>query len=1671
MHLKELEIFGFKSFPEKTSLKFEPGITVVVGPNGCGKCLHPEAKVFLSNGKITKIKELVESNISGSKKIIIFDDGIGSLDNEKNLCVFSLNPNNQKLEKSKITTFVKRKSPPFLLKIKTRKGEEITTTHYHPFFTVDNGNLKELTAEKLEVGAKVALPRVLNVNSFNNELEIKELLKNFSPEDNVYLPYSPELKDLVYLQKQTHGGLQNLSQSLGFPSTSFSGIRSNQTLNVAYASALLEQEESNELAPLKLKSRSNGYIRIPYLLDRNLARFLGYIISEGRITRSNQIWFVNEDKDIVNDFCVCARKAFDVEARVFSYKKCANDVIVFSSALCKFLDKFFNIKQEGLSKDKVIPKQIFSASNDIVCEFISALFEGDAYIKDKTEKGKKVFYIEYSTASRELALGLSTLLLRFGVQAFIRKKIKCATNTVNKTKRTYYSVYIYGIENIKKIALCLNFVGKKKNILKEINSLEIKSNPNFDVIPNINLVIKEFIKSSGISVKKTKKICPKLAAYYENTCLPTRNGILEVLKQINNQPVYDKSLEAKLSIFANSDIYWDEIVNIEKMPSDTEWVYDLCVEGNHNFVADNFIVHNSNVLDSLKWALGEQSPKSLRGSKMEDIIFNGTEHHPSLNVAEVALTFTNEDKYLPIDYQEVSIMRKLYRSGESEYYINKNLVRLKDIEELFMGTGIGESTYSFVEQGKIEIFLSYKPEDKRLIFDEASGIVKYKERKRETMRRLEETDENLLRLEDIIAEVKRQTRYLERQVEKARKFRETQDKLVTVEKKIASCQTKEIQDKINVSLEELNAKAEQENAKTQELNAAKEKWNSASSALRDLRGALEAVNTALISLTGEITTAQNNIQFYEQLIAQLKERNLVLEASERQLRERLALQEERTLTEKKRLDALDGEAAKAESEIVSLSSGKEKLRGQNACALRSIEEKRVKILELEANKVNLNNSLIELQTNLFSLLNRKKRLLLDKARLDGFLGEAKENLRIKEETFAQVEARLNALKENKNNLALREKELTLGREDLKNALNEKEKELIELTSYYEFLKDLHTKYETFSVKKKITVIFDEEPKNINKLVASLRGVEFNREGNVYKAVVEAKVVTLEENQLQEKMQAVTSAIEQIKANIEGLDKQKESLAADVLAEDSQIEEAQRLRGVALQEKDNLTRELERFNEENTLVSSEMESALRDIAALEAKQKKLQEELAVCENELYQAQDILKNSQNLIAHNSESIKNIDIDIAKKEALKDSLGKEKESLYSKINFLEEEKGAIIKNLEAQAREKEENKSALTIKASDIEKAAVSISGMHQHIQEQESKREQFEKEEITKGKELDTFRDLQQTLEKECQDIRSAAYNKKLEIQSLEYEKGKIKDYLKQVYSVDFDASTYEAAAEDLQACIEERDVCKKKIEGLGEVNLVAIEEFEELKKRDDFLTKQKEDLITSKENLKKAIQKINKTSKELFLETFTKVQEEFHKNFRFLFGGGKAQLILLDQENILESGVEIEVQPPGKKLQNVSLLSGGEKALTAIALIFAIFRIRPSPICVLDEIDAPLDEANVDRFNHLLKEFVAYSQFIVITHNKKTMSQADILYGVTMQEKGVSKLVSVKFADRHKAVKPLIAPVRPPKVEELLKEESKEDNLEPKAQGTPAQPSEIVSSEQQPANPSENPDKI
>jgi len=1016
----------------------------------------------------------------------------------------------------------------------------------------------------------------------------------------------------------------------------------------------------------------------------------------------------------------------------------------------------------------------------------------------------------------------------------------------------------------------------------------------------------------------------------------------------------------------------------------------------------------SNLFDAIKWALGEQSPKSLRGSKMEDVIFSGTQNYPPLNYTEVTLTFSNEDNYLPIDYKEVAVTRRLYRSGESEYYLNKNLVRLKDIQNLFLGTGVGEATYSFIEQGKIEIFLSYKPEEKRVIFDEASGIIKYKERKKETIKKLQDTEQNLLRLEDIISEVTRQIRYLERQVEKARKFKEIEAQLVETERKIASINYKKLEKDIDTFLEELNKLKGGEAQREEEILSHRKEMEKLGDKIREVEAELEALHSKIISSTSKIDLYKSHIEMNSQRREEASSKIEAIEKELGQLKEKLLFQEERVKQEKENSSSLDRELENLSQHISTLKDKKIECQKSLDSLSLEIEDTKQKILVEEAQRVDINNELIEINTYLKNLYVRKRRLLLDKERLSNIFEEAKASLSGISQNIDELNKFYLQLKNKKDELTEKVKIYEKEKEELIKSKIEKEKELAELNSNYELLKDLRLRYEGISSFRKIKLIFYEEPSDINKLIISLKEGDLHKKGETgpWELEVEAKTILFREEELKEKISQLSQQIEKVNSSLLQKDKNLEEIKKEWHQISNEISQLDKKLGEKIKEKDSVDKEFLRVKEEFDLLSQEIEANLTEIKEGEEKKNNLEVALKDKETLLSSLEERLTSIQSKHQSLGEELNSLEIELTRKEGEMISLQENKNSLAGKVQMLEEAKNSILASIEKLNLEKEEN--VRKIEAFDKE-----IVGLEKDIA---SKREEIEtlrknekvlleeKERLAKEKEENSSR--LKILEEELGKVKDLIYQKKLKIQELEFEKSKIIDYLRQVYNLEFQLCEVE---EDLDSLIKEKDKLKRKLTSLGEVNLVTIEEFDELNKRYQFLKEQRQDLINSKEELKKAIFRINKTSREVFLEVFSKIKEEFKKNFRFLFGGGRAELVLLDEDNILESGIEIEVQPPGKKLQNVSLLSGGEKALTAIALIFSIFSVRPSPLCVLDEIDAPLDEANVGRFNHLLKEFAQKSQFIIITHNKKTMSSADVLYGVTMEEKGISKIVSVKFA--------------------------------------------------------------
>lgn len=1731
MYFKRLELIGFKSFADKTRLKFEPGVTAVVGPNGCGKCLHPSSRVVLSNGTVVKIGDLVEKALSESANIEVTRDGYCSYENNKNTKVLSLNIHNLKIEEKKIAAFIKRKSPPFLLKIKTKAGRKLTTTHYHPLFTTEEGRLKVLKADELKKGIKIAIPRILKINAKRMKYTLKDIIEKFKKEDLVYIPNMPKLEKVIEEKVLAAGGIKNLCENTH---TSYQAIRSfldHQSMNVSEYSKLLDSgiEKSLSNGVNTLKTKGSGKIKFPSEINNGLARFLGYIISEGRNTQSNQIWFVNKDKALVDDFCGIAEDAFSVRAKRFNYKRGIEDVIIFSGALCRFLDRFFGIGIGETSFQKRVPPQIFENSDQIVSEFLSALFEGDCYIKYNSAKPSEA-YFEYTTASEGLAHDLVTLLLRFGVIGLIRERVKYASNTINKNKAKYYSVYIYGIENMKRLADILRFRGKKRKRLEQIKILKHRPNPNYDLIPNVNGIIKKLVKNAKINIKKEKKNNPKLRAYYENRCEASRKAIKEVIKTIQNTASVNTKSEndiEQLNILSESDIFWDEIIEIEKTEP-PEWVYDLSIERNHNFIADNFIVHNSNIADAVKWVLGEQSAKELRGCRMEDVIFNGTSNREATNMAEVSIVLSNKDKILPIDYEEIIITRRLFRSGESEYLINKMPVRLKDISDLLAGTGIGASSYSIIEQGQIGQILSSKPEERRYIFEEASGITKFKIKKKEALRKLEHTENNLIRLNDIISEVERQIKSIERHAKKAEIYRQDFDVLKDLELKVSSFRFKCINNELKTfSLENQDLKKTEEEL-LQSHSALLENVRLSKDVMWKAGEDLQKTQREITEIAAAIDKNMHTVRLDRERIEELKTFSETSDKEIKTLEEKLRMRKkdkekyeknllsitslkndkEKELTEKekqmehiiKKIESCQTDIKTAKNDVVDNLTSQTKIKNELIKLGADIQNRKVRLrrLRIESEntlkekesldkknkdieeKFNAVKDEIALQRNIIPGLKEEIQHLetsinirrdkisnyilsreVFKSKLK-FLGE----LIAKQEGFAES---VKAIREKTGDVRLiadlinvesgfeKAVECVLG--ELAQAIVVKER--LEALKLIDFIRNRNSGKANFIIHKDVIDSRPKTPKHISK--DSFPILNFIKCGDTCKDIMlylfrntyivdtpedadrffvrfkEYRFVT-KDGYLREGPRVLGGAIIEADASIIGRKQNLNNIEKEIGLINSQLEQEQlkaseyeanlkdakiRLSQAEASLRDSesvfaninaqraaILNEIKRIDEEITVVNVEIEDVSGSLDDLTKRGEQLNLTLNKKEEESAHTKDLIANFEKEIKENAALREETLLKIAGLRGELSSIGVSYDNISSNLSIKELEYSDIEKDIESK-----NNQIGLSLnKIEHFSNEIVHLEAERQALEEDkrflESKLQDLTDK---KNAEIEAFNKKEAVLkekQKELEVLRNSIRDLEIKLTEINYRKTSLIERMQEAYRVDLNALDMEIDEKtDWDEVKEKIAQLKQRLEKMGPVNLVAIEEHKELEERFSFLTRQKEDLVNAKESLHKAIVKINATTRKLFIETFQKVQLEFRNYFRMLFGGGHAEIFLLDEKDILESGIEIVVRPPGKKLQNILLLSGGERALTAIALLFAIFKINPSPFCVLDEIDAPLDESNIDRFTRVLQEFLKMSQFILITHNKKTIQMADILYGITMAQKGISKIVSVRLADK------------------------------------------------------------
>lgn len=1028
----------------------------------------------------------------------------------------------------------------------------------------------------------------------------------------------------------------------------------------------------------------------------------------------------------------------------------------------------------------------------------------------------------------------------------------------------------------------------------------------------------------------------------------------------------------------------------------------------------------SNIFDSIRWCLGEQSIKSLRGGKMEDVIFNGTEKAPPQNVAEVSLTLSNEAKILPIEYDEVTITRRLFRSGESQYLINNNIVRLKDINELLMGTGIGAESYSLVEQGKIDLVISSKPEDRRLVFDEATGVSRYKAKKKEAMKRLEETDNNLLRINDIITEVKRQIGSIERQANKARRYNEVFEKLKNGDLRLSTLELKTLSSEI-IMISELGKNSQQEEARiNEELQKLDERLMHQKKELTDLDAKLSLLKDEISSLTNSCERNHQHINLNSERIIDLDKHAEMLLSQKGQLNNKILELRNNIALLSEQLMSLHDIFSGKEKELNEKESVLSSVINEVEASQNKIQNFKKNIFDINYSQTQINNEINETSTLIHTLKARQRRLDTEKIKtteettsLKNQLDEINAQVNTAQETITQIQKKVEGLNNEKN--------------DLENSLNQKtaalrnfENDKLSLESQIEFLKELKLKYDGMpEAKDGILEINDLPKEKISGVIARAKDVVFNNETNSYRITCEIKFIAFDLTSLENKKEEIQKNIEECLAQINDTRLRLSELEGRLTEERKVLQQEE----YGLMNKkatlSNLGDNHKKICDELSLIELELGEVADAITNNTDKETHLKESLAGISTQLHETELGISENQSIIERNAKRKEEMLVEITHLKSDLENQKSKEDSLQANLDFFTNALNESESTLNSNDKEIESSQQKVVELKNEIELLKKEIESNNISIEEKSKEQSRLNAVRIEEVNTLDYTQKQILELEEKIDKIKEDNHRHQMQEQELNFKHSNIKNRVLQTYNIDLDetpCSDEEISSINIEELRSEIATLREKIESFGTVNLVALEELEELKNRYEFLNQQQNDLNLGKDSLQKAIQKINRTTRKMFLETFQIVADHFKDYYKLLFGGGEAQLFLIDEEDVLESGIEIICRPPGKKLQNITLLSGGEKSLSAIALIFAIFKTKPSPFCVLDEIDAALDESNIDRYSRMLGDFSQTSQFIVITHNKKTISRANVMYGITMEQSGMSKIVSVKLHENASSLK-------------------------------------------------------
>ncbi len=1132
----------------------------------------------------------------------------------------------------------------------------------------------------------------------------------------------------------------------------------------------------------------------------------------------------------------------------------------------------------------------------------------------------------------------------------------------------------------------------------------------------------------------------------------------------------------------------------------------------------------SNIVDALRWVLGEQRPSLLRSSAMSNVIFNGTSKKKALGMAEVSLTFVNDKGILPIEYSEVTITRRLYRSGDSEYLINNTSCRLKDIMELFMDTGMGSDAYSVIELKMVEEILNDKNNDRRRLFEEAAGVTRYKDQRKRTLRKLDETRKDLQRVDDLLIELRKKTRSLEIQAEKAEKAKKYKTELEALDKGYTLHEFNKIKEELEPLQERIN-NAEKEK---KEITAANEEFEQAEEKAREqllekekqqaeAQRRVSQLHNAIREADTSLRITKEKIQNEEKVI---KEYAKDIEQGEIDLKELMDL----LANSRSKLESFDEDLEKSENIL-------EESKKQYSQIQQQYNRERHELYEIEVQLSGANNELNQLQTKRIKIESRLENTEGDLERIDDEIVDLNDEIDNLNGEQKIIDQKLDSLTEERDDL---EKELETAR-DKREGFAEKQNEIKDelrslhsnhssLLNEVRLLEDLANSNEAFprSVKyllenhrfdfKEMTTVaevFNTDEKHAVALESVLGGAlnfvilptleEAQEAAEVLKKANQGKATFIPLDKLSAKYEVKEgglydhvktkpqySALKQLLlGNVLVFDTVKDAYKAlkktnaigvtyegEVINKNrffksgskskntgirvglkDKIERLEKEKKNALKEIDKLSDYLAQIKEKHDKLdigslSQSLKEKEQEVRRLEQQQHSLSSKIQVYQKnigELVNRKDSLKSNEGTAQEELDSIQpkqkelqakmlELDEKQSEKKELLESLEEDRSIAQNRYNDAQLKHQDLKNKVENHERDVRRAETGIESVQSRIENRTKSSEESKQRIEEYKQQIESLEKElaenqelkveadeELKKAEEAASIqRGKINEFEKELKEVRrkkevnmELVHHLAMAKEKMEMQSQALSDHIWEAYGILMKQIEQEMPEDMTTDEVKQRvGWLRQKLNNIGEVNALAIEEYQEEKERLDFYEEQIDDLTKAETQLLETIDEINETATERFNTTFEEIRVNFKKVFKTLFFEDDTCDLLIEQdvEDPLEAKIEILAQPRGKRPSGISQLSGGEKTLTAIALLFAIYLVKPSPFCVLDEVDAPLDDANIERFANMIKNFSKDTQFIIITHNKKTMSKAEMMYGVTMPETGVSRLVGVKMED-------------------------------------------------------------